>query len=95
MHTVALAPNLVSHAASRTDTALLHIGCKQVWTFRGEVHGGKASEPVCLRAYGRPATIESYGPRVRLGMDHQSAGQRHSLSPVLVQQARQVLLLLC
>ncbi|KAG5177205.1 Serine/threonine-protein kinase CTR1 [Tribonema minus] len=61
----------------------------EVWSFCGEVQRGKALEPVCLRAYARPATIETYGSRVKLGLDHESVSQRHSLSPILVKQARQ------
>ncbi|CAN0063951.1 unnamed protein product [Pylaiella littoralis] len=71
--------------------SLLQFQIAEVWTYTGDFSSteGKPLEPLCLHAYVRPATIESFKKLNIVGAwadDNKSA--RHSLSPGLVDEAR-------
>lgn len=54
-----------------------------MWTYTGDYSAaeGKAVEPMLLHVYTSPATIESFGGRLKGVWSGDGKGARHSLSP--------------
>ncbi|CAM9852951.1 unnamed protein product [Chrysoparadoxa australica] len=65
----------------------LHFDIAELWTFVGgpDANTGKASVPLCLHVYRRPLSIEAYDAHAL-----KDPNQMHILSPLLVEQAREL-----